>query len=45
MKLRQRTVGAISVAAKTYNSKVKFKKKNKKHYQTNKEQGVAVVYW
>ena len=29
MKLRQRTAGAISEAAKTSNSKVKFKKKIK----------------
>ena len=42
MKLRQQTAGAISEAAKTSNSKVNLRKKIKKHYQTNKEQEVAV---
>ena len=42
MKLLQQTAGAISEAAKTSNSKVNLRKKIKKHYQTNKEQEVAV---
>ena len=45
MKHRQQTTGAISEGAKTLsNSKVKFKKLTKKHYETYKISAKSIKY-